>query len=464
MQPGNTHCRLRGLAMTGAVHPVDEMLPAPKLLALGLQHVLVMYANAVAVPLIVGGALHLPKEQIAMLINADLFACGIATLIQTVGFGPFGIRLPIIMGVTAVSISPMLAMAAMPGVGLTGIYGAVLVGGIFGLCVAPFVKYVLRFFPAVVTGTIITMIGVVLMRVGVNWAGGGAGKADFGAAGYLLVAGLVLLIILLVIKVARGFLQNVAVLIGITVGYLVTIALGWTDFTGIDNEPIVLGVLPLQFGLPEFYLVPCLTMCLVMTIVFIEATGMFLALGAMTGRKVEPEDVKRGLRADSLGTVIGAIFNTFPYVSYSQNVGLVGVTGVYSRWVCVMGGVIMLVLGLIPKLAFVVASVPQCVLGGAGFIMFGMVAATGIKILSTVDYAKQRNSVLVVAISIGFGLIPIVAPTFFHVFPDTLKPIFGDGIILTSISAVLLNAFFNRTSAKQAEADTFFAAQAAEHI
>src|SRR6202453_80867 len=240
MQPGNTHCRLRGLAMTGAVHPVDEMLPAPKLLALGLQHVLVMYANAVAVPLIVGGALHLPKEQIAMLINADLFACGIATLIQTVGLGPFGIRLPIIMGVTAVSISPMLAMAAMPGVGLTGIYGAVLGGGIFGLCVAPVVKYVLRFFPAVVTGTIITMIGVVLMRVGVNWAGGGAG-------GYLAVAALVLAMILLVIKFTRGFLQNVSVLIGITAGYLLTIGLGWTDFSGIAEESIVRVVMPLQF-------------------------------------------------------------------------------------------------------------------------------------------------------------------------------------------------------------------------
>jgi uric acid transporter len=450
--------------MTASVHPVDEMLPLPKLFALGLQHVLVMYANAVAVPLILGGALHLPKDQIALLINADLFACGIATLIQTIGFGPFGIRLPIIMGVTAVAISPMLAMAAMPGVGLTGIYGAVFVGGVFGLCVAPFVKYVLRFFPAVVTGTIITMIGVVLMRVGVNWAGGGAASADFGAAGYLLIAALVLAVILTVIKFASGFLQNMAVLIGITVGYLVTIALGWTDFSGIQNEPLVRIVLPLQFGMPEFHLVPCLTMCLVMTIVFIEATGMFLALGAMTGRKVEPQDVKRGLRADSLGTIIGAVFNTFPYVSYSQNIGLVGVTGVYSRWVCVAGGVIMLVLGLIPKLAFIVASVPQCVLGGAGFIMFGMVAATGIKILAGVDYAGQRNNVLVVAISIGFGLIPIVSPTFFHIFPDTLKPIFGDGIILTSITAVLLNAFFNKTSSEQAEADTLLAAHAAEHI
>src|SRR5580704_7802658 len=318
--------------MSASIHPIDEVLPAPRMVALGLQHVLVMYANAVAVPLILGGALHLPKDQLALLINADLFACGIATLVQTIGLGPFGIRLPIIMGVTAVAISPMLAMAAMPGVGLTGIYGAVLAGGVFGLCIAPFVKYVLRFFPAVVTGTIITMIGVVLTRVGVNWAGGGAAAADFGAAGYLLIAALVLLVILSVIKFTTGFVQNMAVLIGITVGYLVTIALGWTDFSGIAEEPIVRVVMPLQFGVPQFFLIPCLTMCLVMTIVFIEATGMFLALGAMTGRKVEPQDVKRGLRADSLGTIIGAVFNTFPYVSYSQNIGLVGVTGVYSRW------------------------------------------------------------------------------------------------------------------------------------
>jgi NCS2 family nucleobase:cation symporter-2 len=450
--------------MPEPIHPVDEVLPPQRLLALGLQHVLVMYANAVAVPLIVGGALHLPKDQIAMLINADLFACGIATLIQTIGIGPIGIRLPIIMGVTAVSITPMLGIAAMPGVGVTGIYGAVLVGGIFGLCVAPFVGHVLRFFPSVVTGSIITMIGVSLMRVGIGWAGGGAAAADFGAGGYLAVAGLVLAVILLVIKFAKGFLGNMSVLIGIAVGYAVTIALGWTDFAGLQDESWFRVVLPLQFGLPRFYLVPCLTMCLVMTIVFIEATGMFLALGAMTGRAVGANDIKRGLRADALGTVIGAVFNTFPYVSYSQNIGLVGVTGVYSRWVCVTGGVIMLALGLVPKLAFVVASVPQCVLGGAGFIMFGMVAATGIKILATVDYATQRNNVLIVAISIGFGIIPIVSPNFFRVMPTELKPVFGDAIIMTSIAAVALNAYFNRTSRQEATEGALLAAQAAEHI
>jgi xanthine permease len=447
-----------------SVHPVDEVLPLPRLFALGLQHVLVMYANAVAVPLIIGGAFHLPKDQLAFLINADLFACGIATLIQTIGIGPVGIRMPVIMGVTAVAISPMLAMAAMPGVGLTGIYGAVLVGGIFGLCVAPFVGHVLRFFPSVVTGSIITMIGVSLMRVGIGWAGGGAASADFGAAGYLLVAALVLGIILLVIRFATGFLANMSVLIGVTVGYLVTIALGWTDFSGLHEEAWLRVVLPLQFGWPAFYLVPCLTMCLVVMIVFIEATGMFLALGAMTGRRVEASDIKRGLRADSIGTILGAIFNTFPYVSYSQNIGLVGVTGVYSRWVCATGGVIMLALGLVPKLAFIVASVPQCVLGGAGFIMFGMVAATGIKILSTVNFTTERFNVLIVAISIGFGVIPIVSPNFFHIMPAELRPIFGDAIILTSIAAVLLNAYFNRTTNAQAAEGAILAAQAAEHI
>jgi NCS2 family nucleobase:cation symporter-2 len=438
------------------------MLPLPRLFALGLQHVLVMYANAVAVPLIIGAALHLPKDQIALLINADLFACGIATLVQTIGIGKVGIRLPIIMGVTAVAISPMLAMAAMPGVGLTGIYGAVLVGGVFGLLVVPFVHRVLKFFPAVVTGSIITMIGVSLMRVGIGWAGGGAAAADFGAGGYLAVATAVLVVILLVIKYARGFLANMSVLIGVAAGYALTIALGWTDFSGLAQEPWARIVLPLQFGIPAFHLVPCLTMCLVMTIVFIEATGMFLALGSMTGRVVSAPDIKRGLRADALGTVIGAVFNTFPYVSYSQNIGLVGVTGVFSRWVCVTGGVIMLALGLIPKLAYIVASVPQCVLGGAGFIMFGMVAATGIKILATVDYVRQRNNVLIVAIAIGFGVIPIVSPNFFRIMPAALKPIFGDAIIMTSLAAVALNAFFNRTTKEQAQEDAILAARA-EH-
>ncbi len=420
---------------------VDAVLPGPRMLLLGLQHVLVMYANAIAVPLIIGGALKLPKDQIAFLINADLFACGIATLIQTIGVGPFGIRLPVIMGVTAVAIQPMLAMAAMPGVGLEGIYGAVIVGGLYGLLIVPFVGRVMRFFPPVVTGTILTMIGIALTRVAVGWAGGGAGTAEFGAPGTLAVSAGVLAAVLILARFAPGFLANIAVLLGIGLGYAATFALGWTSFEGLGAEPWLRVVLPLQFGTPTFHLVPGLIMCLVMTVVFIEATGMFLALSVMTRRPVGHEDIRRGLRADALGTLIGGVFNTFPYLSYSQNVGLVGLTGVHSRWVCASAGGIMLLLGLVPKIAFVAASIPQAVLGGAALVMFGMVAATGIRILAQIDYARPGNrDALVIAVSLGVGLIPIVQPLFFRAMPEALQPILKDPILLTAIAAIALNA------------------------
>jgi len=424
-----------------------------------------MYAGAVAVPLILGGALKLPREQVALLINADLFACGIATLIQAYGIGPFGIRLPVMMGVTFASVSPMLAMAAEPELGLPGIYGAVIVAGVFGILAAPFISRLLPLFPPVVTGSIITVIGITLMRVGINWAGGGFGSKDFGSPGYLAVAGLVLAIILLIIRFGHGFLQNVAVLAGIVVGYLITIGLGWSSFTGLDAEPWVAIVKPFQFGLPKFDLVAAVSMCLVMIVVMIESLGMFLALGEMVERPLTPNDLARGLRADGLGTLIGGIFNTFPYTSFSQNVGLVGVTGVRSPMVCVAGGIFMLCLGLLPKLAFVVASVPQCVLGGAGVVMFGMVAATGIKILAGVNYTIQRHNLFTVAIAIGFGMIPLVSPQLFKSAPAIFKPILDSGILLATVAAVALNAYFNPQSlTEDGRAAAVLAARGADHV
>lgn len=315
--------------------------------------------------------------------------------------------------------------------------------GAFGIVAAPFTSRLLRFFPSVVTGSIITVIGITLMRIGINWIGGGRpAPPDFGAPGYLGVAGLVLLIILL-LRFSAGFLRNTAVLTGIVAGYLLTLTLGWGNLDGLDAQPWLAVVWPMQFGLPRFDPVACLSMCLVMVVVMIESTGMFLALGTMVGRPVSQADLARGLRADGVGTLIGGMFNTFPYTSFSQNVGLVGVTGVTSPAVCVAGGAIMLVLGLVPKLAFIAASVPQCVLGGAGVVMFGMVAATGIRILASVDYEGRRGNVFVVAVSIGFGMIPLVAPTLFHAAPEMLKTMLDSGILIASVTAVALNAFFN---------------------
>ena len=431
-------------SVSGLSVPPASTLSWFRLPILALQHVLVMYAGAVAVPLILGSALKLPRDQVALLINADLFACGVATIIQSYGLGPIGIRLPVMMGVTFASVSPMLAMAGNPALGLTAIFGSVIVAGLFGLVVAPFISRLLRFFPSVVTGSIITIIGITLMRIGINWIGGGRPTApDFGAPGNLAVAALVLAVILALLRYGTGFLRNTAVLIGIVVGYTITLTLGWGDFTGLGAQPWVAVIYPFQFGLPTFDLVACLSMCLVMIVVMIESTGMFLALGTMVGMRVGPRDLARGLRADGLGTLIGGVFNTFPYTSFSQNVGLVGVTGVTNPMVCVAGGVIMILLGLLPKVAFVAASIPQSVLGGAGIVMFGMVAATGIRILATVDYEKQRGNLIIVACAIGFGMIPLVAPTLFRAAPEMLRTLLDSGILLATIAAVALNAFFN---------------------
>jgi NCS2 family nucleobase:cation symporter-2 len=192
-------------------------------------------------------------------------------------------------------------------------------------------------------------------------------------------------------------------------------------------------------------------MVLVTIVVMIESTGMFLALGEMTGKKITRPMLSAGLRTDGLGTVIGGLFNTFPYTSFSQNVGLVGVTGVKSRFVCVAGGIILIVLGLVPKMGALVEALPTVVLGGAGLVMFGMVAATGIRILSQVDFKTSRNNLFVVAVSIGFGMIPLVAPDFKMWLPHGIHPLIESGILLASISAVVLNAFFNGTKLDEAE-------------
>jgi xanthine permease len=464
--------------MSANPHPVDEVLPVPKLLTLGLQHVLVMYAGAVAVPLILGRALKMSPEDVAFLISADLFACGVATLIQSVGFPGVGIRLPVMMGVTFASVGPMLSMANAPDVGILGIYGSVIAAGLFAFLVAPFVSRLLPLFPPVVTGTIIMVIGISLMRVGINWAGGGLptltkvvdGVAGaFPNPGYGQLQGLgialfVLLVILGLIKWGTGFIANVSVLLGIIAGAILASLLGVMHFEKVAAASWGAVVIPFHFGFPQFHLVPVVTMCIVMIVVMIESLGMFLALGEITSKQIDREALTRGLRADGVGTLLGGIFNTFPYTSFSQNVGLVSVTGVRSRWVTIAGGGIMMLLGLLPKMAALVEAVPLVVLGGAGLVMFGMVAATGARILTAVDFKNNRFNLFVVAISVGFGMIPLVAPNFFKNLPHDLQPLLESGILLCALVAVILNAFFNGVgSTKEAEAAAAAAAATAQH-
>jgi NCS2 family nucleobase:cation symporter-2 len=431
-----------------AVHPVDQRLPAGRAFAGGLQHVLVMYAGAIAVPLIVGGAFRLPKDQVAFLINADLFACGVATLIQSVGIWKFGIRLPVIMGVTFAAVGPIAAMATT-GITITDVFGAVIVAGVFTVAVAPLASRLIRYFPAVVTGTIILVIGVTLLRIGINWAGGGISARNFGDPLNLVIMLLVLVTILGINKLFDGFVASIAVLLGLIIGLAVAMALGLVDFAGVRDADWFALVHPFRFGVPTFVPSAIATLCIVMIVTMVESTGMFLALGEICERRIGPSEIARGLAADGLGTIIGGVFNTFPYTSFSQNVGLVGVTGVRSRWVVATSGAILIAFGLFPKMGSVVASIPQPVLGGAALVMFGMVAATGIRILARVDYASRHN-LLIIAVSVAVGMIPLVAPTFFAQLPKWMGPLMASGITLATVSAVLLNALFNGAEAEPA--------------
>ncbi|PZP90635.1 MAG: purine permease [Variovorax paradoxus] len=412
------------------------------MLVLGCQHVMVMYAGAVAIPLVLGAALKLPKEQLAFLINADLFACGLATLIQCIGVGLFGIRLPVMMGVTFTAIAPMIAIGMDPNMGLQGIFGATIAAGLFGILVAPLIGKLLRFFPPVVTGTEILAVGLSLMVVAATWSGGGFGAADFGNPVYLAIAGSVLVVILLIVRFTTGFIHNIAVLLGLAAGFVLSASLGLVSTSELAETPWFGLILPFHFGPPTFSFWAVAAMCIVMLVTFIESTGMFLALGDIVDRPVSEKDLVRGFRADGLGNVIGGVFNTFPYSSYAQNIGLVSVTGVKSRWVCATAGVVLVVLGLFPKMAVLIASIPPYVLGGAGIVMFGMVGASGIKTLARVDFKRVQN-LYIVAISMAAGMLPIVSPKLFSQLPQNLAPVLESPVLLTALCAIVLNVFFN---------------------
>jgi len=277
----------------------------------------------------------------------------------------------------------------------------------------------------------------------------------------MLISAAVLVVVLLVARYGKGFVANIAVLIGIIAGGALVAAFGLMHFDGVAGASWFAVIPPLHFGMPIFNPIMITTFVLVMIVVMIESTGMFLALGEMTDRPVDQKMLTAGLRTDGLGTLIGGLFNTFPYTSFSQNVGLVGVTGIRSRWVTVMGGAIMVVLGLVPKISTMVEALPTAVLGGAGLVMFGMVAATGIRILSSVDFKDNRFNLFVVAISLGFGMIPLIAPDFKMWLPHAIHPLIDSGILLASVSAVALNAFFNGASGSADDARA--AASVADH-
>ncbi|HEY4429982.1 MAG TPA: nucleobase:cation symporter-2 family protein [Paenibacillus sp.] len=418
------------------------MLSKQKVFTLGLQHVLAMYAGAVIVPLIVGGALKLNGTQMAYLIAADLFTCGLATLLQIMGTKYFGSRLPVILGCTFTAVGPIIAIASTHN--LATAYGAIIISGLFVVLAAPLYGKLLKFFPTIVTGSVVTIIGLSLIPVAMNNVAGGEGSADFGQPRNLLLALITLLVILAVNRFATGFLRSISVLVGLVVGTAIAYGMDIVNFSTVGEASWVSIAQPFYFGWPEFSLTAIFTMIIVNIVSMVESTGVYFAVGKVIDQKVEQKQIVNGLRSEGVAIMLGGIFNAFPYTAFSQNVGLISLSRIKTRNVIFAAGGIMIVLGLLPKLAALTTIVPNAVLGGAMIVMFGSVAVSGISILADVDLRKDGN-LLIAACSIAVGLGSATLPAMFAELPEFARMLLQNGIVSGSLTAIVLNIVLSKT-------------------
>ncbi|MGV9673513.1 solute carrier family 23 protein [Gordonia sp. NPDC003504] len=456
------------------VHPVDEVPPPGKLVALGAQHVVAFYAGAVLVPLLIARAIGLDSEALTMLITADLFTCGIASLLQSVGIWKIGVRLPLLQGITFATLAPVIQIANQNGggrVGLQTVYGAVIAAGVFTFLIAPFFAKLIRFLPPVVTGTLITIIGICLIPVGAGDAVTNPNEHLKDAANWRWVCyalGTILLIVLMQ-RFFRGFMATIAVLLGLVIGTFIAWLCGDASFSSVGEANWLGFTPPFAFGWPRWDIVAIVSMIVVLLVVAVESTGSIFATGEIVGKRIKADDVAAAVRADGVATVIGGSFNSFPYTAFSENVGLVRLTGVKSRWVVACAGVIMIILGLLPKLAKVVESIPAPVLGGAALIMFATVAIVGIQTLTSVDFTDHRNLIiaatsLAVALYVQFSQSSVPSqviekngsitdvpelPGVDQAMPNMVLQIpFSTGITMGAICAILLNLLFFHVGGK----------------
>ncbi|WP_453997466.1 nucleobase:cation symporter-2 family protein [Bacillus nitroreducens] len=418
-----------------------------KTASLGIQHVLAMYAGAVIVPLIVGGAIGLTGEQLTYLVAIDLLMCGVATLLQVWKNKFFGIGLPVMLGCTFTAVGPMIAIGGEFGV--SAIYGSILAGGIFLVIISTVFGKLIKYFPPVVTGSVVTIIGITLIPVAMNDMAGGQGSADFGSLQNLALSFGTLLFILVLYRFAKGFMRQIAILLGLLVGTAVAYFVGRVDFSAVTEASWFHMPAPFYFGMPTFEPSAIITMILVLIVGLVEASGVYFALGDITGRKLSEKELAHGYRAEGVATILGAIFNAFPYTTYSQNVGLVQLSGVKKNSVIYAAGAFLILLGFIPKISAFTTVIPTPVLGGAMLAMFGMVISAGIKMLSKVDFSSQEN-LLIIACSVGMGLGITTVPSLFQNLPEGIQILSSNGIVIGSLTAIVMNVIFMKTTKEKA--------------
>ena len=409
-----------------------------KTFILSVQHLLAMYAGAILVPIIVGTSLDFTPEQIAFLVTIDIFMCGVATFLQV--WKGTGTGLPIVLGCTFTAVAPMILIGQTKGIDV--LYGSLFLSGILVVIIAPFFSQLVRFFPPVVTGSVVTIIGINLMPVAMNYLAGGEGAKDYGNGNNIVLGVVTLLVILIIQRLTTGFFKSIAILIGLLVGTILASTFGSVDVKQVGEAHWFALPQPFRFSMFSFDFGATLVFFIVALVSLIESTGVYHALSQITGKQLERKDFRKGYTAEGLAIMLGSIFNAFPYTAYSQNVGLVSLSGAKKNNVIYGMVILLLICGCIPKLGALANMIPLPVLGGAMIAMFGMVMAYGVSILGNIDF-KNQNNLLIIAVSVGLGTGISAVPQAFESLGEQFAWLTQNGIVLGALSAIILNFFFN---------------------
>jgi NCS2 family nucleobase:cation symporter-2 len=420
----------------------DYELPMGPRITLGLQHVLAMFASNVTPSIIIAGAAGFAfgSADMVFLIQMAMLFAGVATLFQTIGFGPVGARLPVMQGTSFAFVPIMIGVVKSSG--MAALMGSVIVAGIFHAILGSFIGRIRHWFPPLVSGMVITTIGLYLIPVGIRYAAGGA--ADFqinnpnwGDFSHWSLALVVIIVALGCKFFTRGLTSSAAVLIGLFAGYLVGIATGAVNFGSVGKAAWFAFPMPLKYGL-EFNIAAIIGMCLISIVSAIETVGDISAIAkGGAGRESTDKELAGGTYADGLGSALAGIFGGLPNTSFSQNVGIVSMTGVMSRGVVTIGAIFLIICGFIPKIGAVVSSMPIEVLGGGVILMFGMVVSAGVSMLSTVEWSRRNMMILATSMSVGLGLQAV--PKSMQHLPDTLGMLMTSGLLPVAVLAVVMN-------------------------
>ena len=405
---------------------------------LGLQYLLAMYSGSILVPIMIATALGYSAEQLTYLISTDIFMCGVATFLQLQLNKHFGVGLPVVLGVAFQSVAPLIMIGQSYGSG--AMFGALIVSGIYVVLISDIFSKVANLFPSIVTGSVITTIELTLIPVAIGNMGNNVPEPTGQS---LLLAAITVLIILLINIFTKGFIKSISILIGLVVGTAIAATMGLVDFSPVAAAPLVHVPTPLYFGMPTFEISSIVMMCIIATVSMVESTGVYLALSDITNDPIDSTRLRNGYRAEGLAVLLGGIFNTFPYTGFSQNVGLVKLSGIKTRLPIYYAAGFLVLLGLLPKFGALAQIIPSPVLGGAMLVMFGFVSLQGMQILASVDFTNNEHNFLIAAVSIAAG-VGLNNSNLFISMPTAFQMFFSNGIVVASLLAIVLNAVLNR--------------------